>query len=269
LKVRRSLSTLARKIICNRIVYRFYEEILWNQIKDGKKPEHIGVILDGNRRWANKRRMPSFFGHRVGADRVDELLRWCIDLGINTVTLYAFSTENFRRPQIEVDEIMELLNEKLQTVKNNRDIQRNKVCVRFIGRIHLLPERTQKLIREVEEATKSFDKYYLNIAVAYGGRAEIIDAVKNIAKEVKGGSLAPEDINESIVEDHLYTSHLPKSEPDLIIRTSGEERLSGFLLWQAAYSELCFIDVYWPDFRRIDLLRAIRTYQQRERRYGA
>jgi tritrans,polycis-undecaprenyl-diphosphate synthase [geranylgeranyl-diphosphate specific] len=147
-------------------------------------------------------------------------------------------------------------------------IHRDKVHVKVIGRVNLLPESLQQLIADVEKATKDYDNRFLNFAFAYGGRAEIVDAAKMIAEKVRDGELKLDDVNESMFEKHLYTAHMPKQEPDLIIRTSGEERLSGFLLWQSAYSELAFLDVYWPDFRLIDLLRAIRTFQTRKRRYG-
>jgi len=143
------------------------------------------------------------------------------------------------------------------------------VRVKVIGRLNLLPEDLRHLIRDVEESTKNYDECFLNIAFAYGGRAEIVDAARKIAEKVKLGELNPESVDEETFEKHLYTSHMPKQDPDLIIRTSGEERLSGFLLWQSAYSELCFLDVYWPDFRFIDLLRAVRTFQKRKRRFGA
>jgi tritrans,polycis-undecaprenyl-diphosphate synthase [geranylgeranyl-diphosphate specific] len=143
------------------------------------------------------------------------------------------------------------------------------VQVKVIGRVHLLPEGLQKLIREVEKATQNYDKHFLNIAFAYGGRAEIVDATRKIAEKVQHGEIDIQKIDECLFEKYLYTAHMPKQDPDLIIRTSGEERLSGFLLWQSAYSELCFLDVYWPDFRVIDLLRAVRTFQKRKRRFGA
>ena len=275
MNAKRYLSHLARRIMCNRVVYKIYETTLWNQVKDGNKPEHIGIILDGNRRWGleqatSKDSRPSFeIGHRAGADKVEELLRWCLALDVRTITIYSFSTENFLRPKEEVENILNILEQRLEKVRTSKEIHENRVCIRALGRLYLLPERTQQLIKEVEEATKDYDGHYLNIAVAYGGRAEMIDAMKKIAAKVKDDALSVDDIDERVVEDNLYTSHLPKSEPDLIIRTSGEERMSGFLLWQAAYSELCFMDVYWPDFRQIDLLRAVRTYQQRERRFGA
>jgi tritrans,polycis-undecaprenyl-diphosphate synthase [geranylgeranyl-diphosphate specific] len=164
---------------------------------------------------------------------------------------------------------MKITEEKFRKLLTDERIHRNKVHVRIIGRRNLLPESLQQLISEVEKATANYGNQFLNFAIAYGGRAEIVDAVQVIAEEVKAGKLEPEDIHESTIEKYLYTSHMPKQEPDLIIRTSGEERLSGFLLWQSAYSELAFLDVYWPDFRLIDLLRAIRTFQKRKRRYGA
>lgn len=266
---RRFMNFLFRKVTNSSLAYKVYERSLINQVRDGEKPEHIAVILDGNRRWANMHLAPLSFGHEKGADKVEDLLRWTLDMDVRTVTIYALSTENFQRPKEELGDIMDLFNERLLRLREDKDVHEQHVKVRAIGRIHLLPEKTQELIRKIEEATKGYDRHYLNIAVAYGGRAEIIDAMRTIAEEVKQGKLETDEINEETVEEHLYTSHLPQSDPDLIIRTSGEERLSGFLLWQGAYSELCFLDVYWPDFRRIDLLRAIRTFQKRERRYGA
>jgi tritrans,polycis-undecaprenyl-diphosphate synthase [geranylgeranyl-diphosphate specific] len=268
LNLRRFIYSLTRRLTCNPVVYKIYKMVLWNQIKDGGRPEHIGVILDGNRRWASDHSLPPWVAHRFGADKVEELLEWCLDIDIKTITIYAFSTENFLRPCKEVEEIMKLLDKRLNKILSYERIHKNKVRIRAIGRINLLPDSTQMLIKKVEKATENYDRHYLNLALAYGGRAEITDAVKKIVEEVEKGKLSVNDIDEGVVEDHLYTSHLPKSEIDLIIRTSGEERLSGFLLWQGAYSELFFKDVYWPDFRRIDLWRAVRTYQRRERRYG-
>jgi len=249
-------------------VYRIYEKWLWYQVKDRPKPAHIGIILDGNRRWARSHSLDPSMGHYYGADKTEEVLRWCLDLGIKTITLYVFSTENFNRPRREVERLMELFEERLQRLKEDRDIHEHKVRVKVIGRINLLPRRLQKIIREIEAMTRNYDEHFLNLAIAYGGRAEIIDATRKIAKKVLNGELSIENIDEETFERNLYTSHLPKQDLDLIIRTSGEERLSGFLLYQSAYSELCFIDVYWPEFRRIDLLRAIRTYQSRKRRFG-
>lgn len=249
-------------------VYRIYEKWLWHQVKDEAKPEHIAIILDGNRRWALYRSLNPYVGHYYGADKTEKMLRWCLELGVKTMTLYAFSTENFNRSQEEVEEIMRLFREKLQQVLENEDIHKHKVRVKAIGRLSMLPEDIQGMVEKVEEATRDYDQHFLNLAIAYGGRAEIIDAARKLAQEVEEEKLSPGDISEEIFEKHLYTAHLPKQDPDLIIRTSGEERLSGFLLYQSAYSELCFLDVYWPEFRRIDMLRAIRTFQKRRRRFG-
>lgn len=249
-------------------VYRIYEKWLWEQIKNQPKPEHIAIILDGNRRWAQNHSMNPNAGHYYGADKTETVLRWCLNLGVKTITFYAFSTENFRRSPEEVKELMGLFEEKLRQILEDEDIHKYKVRVKAIGRLNLLPENLQEWVEKVEEATKDYNDHFLNIAMAYGGRAEIVDAAKEIAEHIIDGSLSPNEINEEVFEKHLYTAYLPKQDPDLIIRTSGEERLSGFLLYQSAYSELCFLDVYWPEFRLIDILRAIRTYQKRKRKFG-
>jgi len=249
--------------------YRIYESWLWHQVRNGdSKPEHIAIILDGNRRWASERSLSPWMGHESGANKVKELLDWCLELGVKSVTFYAFSTENFQRPSSEVNEVMRIAEERLREVLKDERIHKNRVRVKVIGRLSLLPPSLQQLVREVEEATRDYDQHFLNVALAYGGRAEIVDAAKKIAQKVEEGELSTDVIDEKVFEGHLYTAHMPRQDPDLIIRTSGEERLSGFLLWQCAYSELCFLDVYWPDFRRIDLLRAVRTYQKRRRRFG-
>ena len=249
-------------------VYKIYERWLWHQIRNGAKPEHIAVILDGNRRWALKHSLNPWMGHRQGAEKVEELLDWCLEMGVKSVTLYAFSTENFRRSPKEVEEIMKIAEEKLRKILTDKRIHENNVKVKIIGRKSLLPKSLRKLADEVEESTKNYNKHFLNIALAYGGRAEIVDAARKIAERVEKGEIESKQIDEKLFEKFLYTAHLPKQDPDLIIRTSGEERLSGFLLWQSAYSELCFLDIYWPEFRKIDLLRAIRTFQKRKRRFG-
>lgn len=260
---------MLRTILSALGVYKLYEKWLWHQIRNREKPEHIAIILDGNRRWASEKEMPPWLGHKEGAEKVEQLLEWCLKLNVKSITLYAFSTENFRRPKKEVEEIMRIASEKFQKILTDERIHKNKVRVKVIGRKHLLPDELQKLIDKVEKATQDYDKHFLNIAFAYGGRAEIVDAARKIAEKVQSGKIRPEDVNEELFEKFLYTSHLPKQDPDLIIRTSGEERLSGFLLWQSAYSELCFLDIYWPEFRLIDLLRAVRTFQKRKRRFGA
>jgi tritrans,polycis-undecaprenyl-diphosphate synthase [geranylgeranyl-diphosphate specific] len=203
-----------------------------------------------------------------GAERVNELLDWCLDLGVKCITLYSFSTENFNRAPHEVQEIMNIVEEKFREILTDERIHSNEVHVKVIGRVELLPNTLQKLVHEVEEATQSYQKQFLTIALAYGGRAEIVDATKKIAEKVTKGELDIDEIDEVAFEKFLYTAHMSQPDPDLIIRTSGEERLSGFLLWQSAYSELYFLDMFWPDFRRIDLFRAIRTFQHRRRRFG-
>ncbi|MGD0160347.1 MAG: polyprenyl diphosphate synthase [Candidatus Bathyarchaeia archaeon] len=249
-------------------VYRVYEGWLWRQVDNGAKPEHIAIILDGNRRWASENVLSTWFGHAKGADKVEQLLDWCLKLDVKSVTLYAFSTENFHRTPGEVEEIMDIFKGRLRNLLTDERIHGDKVRVKVIGRVNLLPEGMRQVIAEVEKSTQNYDKHFLNFAFAYGGRAEIVDAAKRIAEEVHDGKLDPQNVDEKTFEQHLYTSHMPNQDPDLIIRTSGEERLSGFLLWQSAYSELCFLDVYWPDFRSIDLLRAVRTFQKRKRRFG-
>jgi len=259
---------MLKKLLSILGIYKIYEKWLWHQIKTGAKPEHIAVILDGNRRWALERSLNPWIGHKQGAEKVEDLLDWCLEMGVKSITLYAFSTENFRRSPREVEKIMNIAEEKLRKLLTDKRIHENHVKVKIIGRKSLLPESLRKLINEAEEATKEYNEHFLNVALAYGGRAEIVDATKKIAEKVEKGEIKSKDINEKLFEKFLYTAHLPKQDPDLIIRTSGEERLSGFLLWQSAYSELCFLDIYWPEFRKIDLLRAIRTFQKRKRRFG-
>ena len=248
--------------------YKLYEKWLWQQVKNGEKLENIAIILDGNRRWASEKELTPWLGHKKGAETVEQLLDWCEKLNVKFVTLYTFSTENFRRSPEEIGEIMNIAEEKFRKLLTDERIHRNKVHVKVIGRTQLLPKSLQQLIADVEKATANYGNQFLNFAFAYGGRAEIVDAAKIIAEKVRDGELTLDDVNEKTFEKHLYTAHMPNQEPDLIVRTSGEERLSGFLLWQSAYSELAFLDVYWPDFRLIDLLRAIRTFQTRKRRYG-
>lgn len=249
-------------------IYKLYEKWLWYQVKGGTKPEHIAIILDGNRRWASNKSLNPWVGHHFGAEKTEDLLRWCLDIDVKSVTLYAFSTENFHRSPKEVKEIMQIVEEKLREVFKNESIHEHRVRVKAIGQLGLLPKRLQETIRQVEESTKDYDGHYLNLALAYGGRAEIVEATKKIAQKVKSRKLSLGEINEGLFEEYLYTAHMSKQDPDIVIRTSGEERLSGFLLWQSAYSEFCVLDVNWPDFRRIDLLRAVRTYQRRKRRFG-
>ena len=248
--------------------YRIYEGRLKAEVEAGEIPGHIGIILDGNRRWARGAGVERDIGHEEGANRAEELLDWCHFLGIKTVTLYVLSTENLDRTPEELGELFELIELRLGRLLNDERIERYRVKVRAIGHLNLLPDSIVGLLEAIEKKTSGYSDHYLNIAVAYGGRAEITDVVKSIARDAKSGELNPESITEETVSNRLYTSYLPNQEPDLIIRTSGEERMRGFLLWQGAYSELVFVDVFWPAFRLIDLLRAIRTYQKRRRRHG-
>ncbi len=264
-----TLSSGFRRIARTATAQRLYEQVVWNQIKEGPVPEHIGVILDGNRRWAVKHGLDPCKGHAKGAQKLEEFLGWCEEIDkVHTVTAYVFSTENFRRSEHEVNEIFTLLREYLGRLLHDERIVKNEIRVKMIGRTHVLPEGFQELIRKVEEKTAHYERRFFNIAIAYGGRGEIIDAVRALAQAVQQGEVTPDSIDEQVFERYLYTAHLPRPYPDLIIRTSGEIRLSNFLTWQGAYSELCFLDVYWPDFRRLDLLRAIRVYQRRQRRFG-
>ena len=248
--------------------YRVYEGRLKAQVEGDEIPGHIGIILDGNRRWAQDQGVFRGVGHEEGANRAEELLDWCNELGIKTVTLYVLSTENLDRPSDELRELFRLIEARLERLLDDERIVRYRVNVRAIGHLDLLPDSIVGLLDAIEKKTADYRDHYLNIAVAYGGRAEITDVVKSVATDVRSGKLSPDSITEETVSKRLYTSYLPNQEPDLIIRTSGEERMSGFLLWQGAYSELVFVDVFWPAFRLIDLLRAIRTYQKRKRRYG-
>jgi len=248
--------------------YKLYEKWLWRQVKGGAKPEHIAIILDGNRRWASERELSPWLGHEKGADKVENLIDWCLAAGVKAITLYAFSTENFARSKDEIEELLRIIEKRFRKILTDERVHKNRVQVRVIGRTSLLPRSLQKLIDDVQTTTKDYNKHFLTFAFAYGGRAEIVDAARKIAEKACKGELRIDNIDEKTFEQNLYTSYMPNQDPDLIIRTSGEERLSGFLLWQSAYSELCFLDVFWPDFRKIDLLRAVRTFQSRKRRFG-
>lgn len=247
-------------------LYRLYEPLLWSQIKRGPNPHHIGLIVDGNRRFAKGMGMAKNEGHSAGSDKLEDFLRWCWRLEIKIVTLYGFSTENYNRSDDEIDYLMDLILRKLKEFQVDPVIKTERVKIKVIGRKEDLSAEMNEEIEKVEAMTADHDRFQLNIAISYGGRAEIIDAVKVIANEVKEGKIEVNDINEQSFTKYLYTEGI--RDPDLIIRTSGEERLSGFLLWQSAYSELYFTEVFWPAFRMIDFWRAIRVYQQRERRFG-
>jgi len=226
------------------------------------------VILDGNRRWAKKALMINKDGHFRGADAVENFLDWCEELDIEIITLYVLSTENLDRNDTELEYLYELILQRLKKLLADTRIHKNKMRVKAMGRTELLPDSIIEVLKKLDDATKNYDRHYLNIAIAYGGQNELVDAVKKIAARIKDGSIEINDISKDVIEANLYTAHLPQQSPDLILRTSGEQRMSGFLLWQGAYSELIFMDILWPEFRKIDLLRAIRTFQKRSRRAG-
>ncbi len=207
-------------------------------------------------------------GHWQGADAVENLLDWCEEFDIKIITLYVLSEENLDREDPELDYLYSLIKNRLEKLYNDPRIHRNKMRVKAIGKIELLPESVKDVIQRLDDATKNYNSHFLNIAIAYGGQNELVDAVKKIGGKIKNGSLDVDKIDKEEIEANLYTAHLPQSSPDMILRTSGEKRLSGFLMWQSAYSELVFMDVFWPEFRKIDLMRAIRTFQKRKRRLG-
>lgn len=210
--------------------------------------------------------MDAVDGHKKGINTLESVLDWCVDLGIEIVTAYAFSTENFNRPPNEVEGLMRLFKENFEGIARNKKIHDNQVRVKAVGKLELLPDDVREAIRLAEESTANYNKRLVNIAIGYDGRMEIVDAIKKIVDEVENGKIRPEDIDENLVNKNLYTAGM--EDPNLIIRTSGEERLSGFLLWQSSYSELYFCDSLWPQLRKVDFLRAVRSYQQRERRFG-
>jgi len=248
-------------------IYKVYEWKLYREIKNKSIPVHIGFILNGNRRWASSLGLKPEEGHRYGFEKAKEVLSWCLELGVKTVTLYVFSTENFKRSRSEVEHIFNIAEKAFREVPNNPDIHKYSVRVKAIGRIEYLPESLREAIKKAEEATAAYSSRKLFIAIGYGGRSEIVDAIKKIIVDILNGKLRIDEVDEDEVSKHLYTAGEP--DPDLIIRTSGEERLSNFLIWQCAYSELYFTDVHWPSFRKIDFWRIIRSYQRRSRRFGA
>lgn len=247
-------------------MYRAYERRLLKDIKRWPVPKHVAIIMDGNRRYAEELGLQPIDGHDMGRDKLEQVLDWCMEVDVKVLTVYAFSTENIKRTMGEVEKLMELFDINFRRAADDERVHKNKVRIRAIGQVDKLPPKVQEAIKYAEDRTKDYDAYHFNLAVAYGGREEIIHAIKKIAEDHKTGKLDIEDIDEKKVSSYMFTKDLP--DPDLVLRTSGEERISNFLLWQVAYSELYFTDVYWPGFRKIDFLRAIRTYQLRHRRYG-
>lgn len=237
---------------------------LLEKLKQNKVPKHIAIIMDGNGRWAKKKGMARIFGHRNALTAVRESVEAADDLGTEAITLYAFSTENWKRPKLEVDALMNLLVSALK--KELPEFQRKQVKVKAIGKLSDLPKKAKTTLDNVMESTKNNKKITLTFCLSYGSREEITSCVKKIAEDVKNGILDSENITEDIIRQNLYTHNLP--DVDLMIRTSGEQRLSNYLLWQSAYAELYFTETLWPDFRREDLFKAVETYQNRERRFG-
>ena len=237
---------------------------LISSIDKNKLPKHLAIIMDGNGRWAKQKGFLRAFGHENGTKSVRTTVEICAKLGIENLTLYAFSTENWNRPKLEVDTLMKLL---INSLKNElKTLQENNIKLNSIGNIDKLPKGIQKVLDEVIEKTKNNSRMTLTLALSYGSREELINVIKKISDKVKNNIISLETIDESIINQHLYTHNLP--DVDLLIRTSGEHRISNFLLWQIAYAELFFTDVLWPDFTEEHLYEAIVSYQKRERRFG-
>lgn len=237
---------------------------LLNKINTENLPKHLAIIMDGNGRWAKQQGMLRAFGHENGTKSVRTTVEACAKLGIQNLTLYAFSTENWNRPKLEVDTLMKLLISSLK--KELSTLVKNDIRLNSIGNLETLPKGVQKELAEVIEKTKNNKRMTLTLALSYGSREEILNAVKKISDKVKNNIISIDGIDESILNNHLYTHNLP--DVDLVIRTSGEHRISNFLLWQIAYAEFYFIDVLWPDFKEDHLYEAIISYQKRERRFG-
>jgi short-chain Z-isoprenyl diphosphate synthase len=248
------------------LVYRSYERRLAASLSPASVPRHVGVILDGNRRWARAAGARTAEGHRAGADRILDFLGWCEDAGVERVTLWLLSTDNLSRPQEELDDLLGIIEDVVGRLSGAR-----RWRVHPVGALDLLPAATAERLKEYEESSRDVDGLHVNVAIGYGGRREIADAVRSLLQEHAARGTSIEELAELLdvehIAEHLYTRGQP--DPDLVIRTSGEQRLSGFLLWQSAHSEFYFCEALWPDFRRVDFLRALRSYSQRQRRFGA
>ncbi len=243
-----------------------YEKVLLDEVKGGTVPNHIGIITDGNRRYARSVGLSENEGHVRGKQKLEEVLEWCMEVGVKIVTVYGFSTENFQRERKEVDFLFHLINDALLDLLDDQRIYKNRIRVRVIGEKSRLPEFLTDTISLVEKTTNGFDDFKFNLAIGYGGREEIISAIKRMYGEIQAGKFGIDEVTEEKFRQYLYDRELP--DPDLIFRTSGEERISNFLLWQSAYSELYFSDVNWPELKKVDFLKAILSYQKRKRRYG-
>jgi len=240
------------------------ETSVWEKIDKARLPKHVAVIMDGNGRWAKKRFMPRIMGHREGVKTVDKIVTLAREIDLKALTLYSFSSENWNRPTSEVNALMSILKEYL--IKEKKRMVDENIRFKTIGRIYELPKTAVDYLYDVEEATKDNDGTTLTLALSYGSQVEILDAVRSIGEKIKAGQLEPKDITGKLFSNELYTAGL--DDVDLLIRTSGELRISNFLLWQIAYAELYFTEVYWPDFSGLEFLKAIQDYQKRERRFG-
>ena len=245
-----------------RLAERAYERLLRRDIDGG--PSHVAVIQDGNRRYARKQGSEAADGHREGARTTEQVLRWCQELGVEELTLYAFSTENFERPPEEREHLFDLIEAKLREFADKAQVHDNEVCIRALGEVDRLPERVRDAVAYAERRTESYDRFRLNVALAYGGRAELLGAARDTLRAVDDGNLDPEDVTVETVEQRLYAR--PVRDVDLIVRTGGDERTSNFLPWHANGNEAAvfFCAPYWPEFSKVDFLRAIRTYESRE-----
>jgi tritrans,polycis-undecaprenyl-diphosphate synthase [geranylgeranyl-diphosphate specific] len=262
----RRIRILRKKIVVflSDLLYKGYERLLTKEVLEDRIPEHAAIIMDGNRRYAEVMGELAYMGHHYGANATKKMLQWCGELGIKRVTIYAFSTENFNRTEEEKQHLFDLMKENFEKYSKDKDVEEHKVGVRVIGDVDLLPEELIEAIKDAERSTKDYNEYSLYIALAYGGRREIVDAARKIAKKVKSGELKSEDVTKDVIASNLYSK--PINTVDLLIRTGGEIRTSNFLPWQASGNECAtyFCTSFWPEIRKIDLLRAIRTYQKGE-----
>ncbi|MED5528714.1 MAG: isoprenyl transferase [Actinomycetota bacterium] len=252
------------------LVYGAYERRLNAQLKGafaaGRTPKHVGVILDGNRRWATAQGSSSSAGHAAGAAKIVDFLGWCDDADVEVVTLWLLSTDNLARPEPELEALLAIIEETVAGL-----VGQGRWRLHPVGALDLLPDHTARVLKEAQEATAGIDGSLVNVAVGYGGRREVVDAVRSLLNEHSDQGTSLDELAQLLdvehIADHLYTKGQP--DPDLVIRTSGEQRLSGFLMWQSAHSEFYFCEAFWPDFRRVDFLRALRAFAERQRRFGA
>jgi len=271
----RIISIPAKTIASSSIAWSFVSRTdriranrLKDRIKQGKMPKHVSIIMDGNRRFAWDTRIETNIGHKKGKEKLKQVMDWILDLGIPYFSVYALSTENIKeRSQEELDALYNLYYNGLNEMAEDPKIHAKKVKVKAVGRLEMLPENIREAIRNVEEKTADYSDFLFTVCLAYGGREEIVDAVRKVSQEYASGTIKLEEIDTNKISNNLYSSDIP--DPDLVIRTSGEERISNFLLWQIAYSELHFTDVHWPSFHKKDLYEAIESYQNRRRRFGS